>query len=115
MGQWAEKTGIGHVWSRDSEQYFVFGWNAIRYRTACDFRRTAATMSTLKCVVCPAELFRSSSRRRLTSDSTKHINPVLREIGHCVFSTVNELLPETNDMCLCHSCFSDSEKLIRLR
>ena len=91
----------------------------LRYRTACDFRRgphtytcTAAAMSTPKCVVCLAELPRSTSRRRLTSDSNKHIIPVLREIGHRVFSAVNELLPETNDTCLCRPCF---RKLIRLR
>ena len=68
-------------------------------------RRTAAAMSTPKCVVCLAELPRSTSRRRLTSDSNKHIIPVLREIGHRVFSAVNELLPETNDTCLCRPCF----------
>ena len=43
------------------------------------------------------------------------MHQVLREIGHRVFSAINELLPETNDTCLCRPCFSDSEKLIRLR
>ena len=72
---------------------------------ACDFRRGPA-ISMLFAYLNSPEVARDGGQQ------VKHIIPVLREIRHRVFTAVNELLPDT---CLRRSCFSGSEKLIRLR
>lgn len=56
-------------------------------------------------------------RRRLYSQATKHVVPVLHEIGGDIFPVqcVSSILPNTDATFLCWPCFRDAEKLLRLK
>ena len=77
-------------------------------------------MTTYKeehCTVCLKFLPKSNTRRKLNSESTKHVVPVLREVVGRNFRAelVSALLPDRDDTFLCRQCFRNAEKLQRLR
>ena len=70
-----------------------------------------------RCTVCLQELPKSTTRRRLNSDATKHVVPVLRELAGRSFQAecVSALLPCSDDVFLCRACFRKAERLLQLR
>lgn len=70
-----------------------------------------------RCIVCRKDVPKSTMRRRLYSEATKHVVPVLHEIGGDIFPVqcVSSILPNTDATFLCRPCFRDAEKLLRLR
>lgn len=62
------------------------------------------------CVVCLEVLKTANVRRRIGSDSSKHVFPVLQSLGY------SGSLPAPNEFIfLCRACFRDAEKITRLR
>ena len=76
-----------------------------------------ATYKEEHCTVCLKHLPKSSTRRKLNSESTKHVVPVLREVAGRNFRAelVSILLPDSDDTFLCRQCFRNAEKLQQLR
>ena len=76
-----------------------------------------ATCKEEHCVVCLIDLPKSSTRRRLHSESTNHIVPVLCKVTCQSFPAeiVSALFPCGSDLYLCRPCFKNAEKLLQLR
>ena len=109
-------------------------WNVIinlLRRYSCDLRMTRSRvkglsrqlrMSTMSseecCCVCRIDVPKSTMQRRLYSEATKHVVPVLHGIGGGIFllnACLLLILPNTDATFLCWPCMRDEEKLIRLR
>ena len=70
-----------------------------------------------RCAVCMKHLPKSSARRKLNTESTNHVVPVLREVAGRNFDAglVSVLLPNDDNAFLCRQCFRNAEKLLQLR
>ena len=67
-----------------------------------------AASTSCRCSVCLDEVPDSRSRRRLHSDSTIHVLPILRSLGDA--TGYND-----RDGVICRPCLRDAEKILRLR
>ena len=63
-----------------------------------------------RCIVCLSDVPKSTMRRRLYSEATKHVVQVLRELGGRNFpvSAQAALLPDANNTFLCRPCFRNA-------
>ena len=69
------------------------------------------------CVVCLADVPKSTMRRRLNSASSKHVSHVLHDLGSRLAheGASHSFLPDTDDTFLCRPCFRSAEKLLRMK
>ena len=67
--------------------------------------------TSLNCIVCETTLANSNSRRRLASESTRHVIPVLVSLG----SGDQYVSAIENGVFIFRQCFRDTERIQKLR